>query len=179
MIIADTETTGLLLHSSAPLDAQPEIIEIGALKLHDETLEEMGAISFLVKPKKLPLPPKITEITGIVDADLEHAPSFARKLPEVQAFFLGETTMVAHNCAYDVGMFLLELRRLDRVHKFPWPVNQLCTVELNMHVKGYRLKLGDLYEIATGKKPAVAHRAVDDCRTLAEVVRWMRTQQRI
>jgi DNA polymerase III epsilon subunit-like protein len=179
MIIFDTETTGLIGHASVPLPQQPEIIEIGALKLDDATLEERGRISFLIKPKIPELPKKITEITGLTMADLAEAPSFARTLPLITGFFLGERTMVAHNCSYDVGMLLLELRRLDRVHKFPWPTEQLCTVELNMDVKGYRLKLGDLFEIATGRKPEIAHRAVDDCATLAEVVRWMRRQNRI
>jgi DNA polymerase III epsilon subunit-like protein len=179
MIIFDSETTGLINHASAPLDTQPEIIEVGALKLDDKTLDEIGALSYLVKPKRFPLPVKITEITGITDAHLLGEQAFARRLPELRAFFRGEETVVAHNCSYDVGMMVLELRRLDAVHKFPWPWVQLCTVELNMDVKGYRLKLGDLYEIATGRKPAVAHRAIDDCRTLAEIVRWMRTQNKI
>lgn len=179
MILFDSETTGLINHASAPLDTQPEIIEIGALKLHDETLEEVDSLSYLVKPKQLPLPSKIIEITGITSDQLAEQWSFSRQLPSLRTFFKGESTVVAHNCSYDVGMLILELRRLDAVHKFPWPWIQLCTVELNMDVKGYRLKLGDLYEIATGRKPEKAHRAIDDCRTLAEVVRWMRTLKKI
>jgi DNA polymerase III epsilon subunit-like protein len=179
VIIFDTETTGLINHPSIPLDQQPEIIEIGALKLNDATLAEVGALSFLIKPKRLPLPPKIIEITGITDAQLATELAFPRKLLELTDFFLGERTMLAHNCPYDVGMMLLELRRLDRVHKFPWPPQQLCSVELNMDIKGHRMRLGDLYEHVTGQKPGVAHRALDDCRTTAVIARWMRTQGKL
>lgn len=179
MIIYDTETTGLIGHLSAPLVTQPEIIEIGAVRLHDETLEETARMSVLVRPSRRPIPDKITEITGIKDADLDGKPSFALVLPEMMNFFLGERTSVCHNAPFDMGMLLLELRRLDRVTKFPWPMNQLCTVELSMDLKGRRMRQEELYEHYMGKPAGQTHRALDDVRQLAEIVRHMRTEGRI
>lgn len=179
MIIFDTETTGLPAHASAPLDHQPEILEVAALRLHDETLMEIEALTFLCRPKRFPLPPEITKMNGITDEMVIGQPTFARMLPKLEAFFLGEKTVVAHNAAFDITLLTFELRRLDRVTKFPWPPMQLCTVELNMDILGRRMKQTDLYKHATGKDLVGAHRALVDTRALAEIVRWMRTHQKI
>jgi DNA polymerase-3 subunit alpha (Gram-positive type) len=181
VIVLDTETTGLILNPALPLDQQPEIIELAAVRLHDDTLAEEAHISFFVKPKRLVREEKIIKSTGITDDMLTSAPSFARQLPTIVEFFLGERIVVAHNCAYDMGMLALELARLDRVTKFPWPVEHICTVETNMDVlvQGGR-KLDVLYGIATGGLvPPVKHRALDDVRTLCTVVRWMRGEGKL
>ena len=179
MIIFDTETTGLINNPSAPLSAQPEIIEIAAVKLDDETLEQVGAYRTLIKPKQLPLPAIIVKITGITDNTLANERSFARVLPTLTDFFVGERTCVAHNCAYDIGMFSLELRRLDSMAKFPWPHRHICTVETNMDITGRRMKLGELYQHVTGREIEGAHRAMNDVLALAEIVRWMRAGGKI
>ncbi len=176
MILFDTETTGLIQHSSTPLELQPEIIEFAAIKVDDHFLEEQDSLTFLVKPKRLPLPKVITEITGLVDADLVNVPTFPLHVKQLAEFFVGERIAVAHNIAYDIGMMTLELRRLDWLTKFPWPSTQICTVEQSMSLKGYRLKQGLLYEIAMGVPMKEAHRAMTDVRNLLDIVRWMRTK---
>jgi DNA polymerase-3 subunit alpha (Gram-positive type) len=179
MILFDTETTGLIGNASLPLTEQPEIIEVACIRVDDETLEEVGRFDSFVRPSRLPLPAKITEITGITDEMLAGKPTFARVLPLLADFFLGERTLVAHNAAYDVGMMMLELRRLDRVNKFPWPIQHCCTVEMNMDIKGHRMKQGDLYTHVTGQPLQGAHRAMNDVEGLLAIVRWMRTQGKI
>lgn len=179
MILFDTETTGLINNKSLPLSEQPEIIEVACMKLDDETLQPVATFTSFVRPSRLPLPPKITEITGITEEMLAGQPTFARILPNLTDFFLGEKMLVAHNASYDVGMFELELRRLDRVKKFPWPSIHACTVELNMDIKGHRMKQGDLYRHVTGSDPKVAHRALDDVESLYTIVLWMREKGKI
>ena len=174
MIIFDTETTGLIGNQSLPLAQQPEIIELAMLSLTDDTMEENGRISFFIKPRILPLPPKITDITGITGDMLTDAKSFAAMLPTIQDFLLGEPMIIAHNCAFDIGMLTLELRRLERLTKFPWPPKQICTVEENMDIKGRRMKMTELWEHAFGTPLAQTHRAMDDVVALAEICRWMR-----
>jgi DNA polymerase-3 subunit alpha (Gram-positive type) len=176
MIVFDTETTGLIGHDHIPLHEQPEIIEFAALKLDDHTLGIVDRIEMLIKPKILPLPAKIVEITHITDDMLTDAPSFARVLPEIEQFFLGERTVVAHNAPYDIGMLMYELKRLDRVTRFPWPTVQLCTVELSMGIRGARMRLGDLYTHATGATPGGWHRAMQDVEMLTDIVRWMKSE---
>lgn len=179
MIVFDTETTGLIGHVSLPLEQQPEIIELTAVKLDDKTFVLRDSISFLVKPTRLPLPEVIVKITGITDAMLANELPFIRHLDAVTTFFLGERTAVAHNCAYDIGMLELELRRLARVTAFPWPPVQLCSVDLTRDLQGHRLKLSELYEVATGKKMTEAHRSDADVGALIDIVRWMREEGRL
>ena len=176
-IVFDTETTGLIGNDATPLDQQPEIIEFAACKVDPVTFTITDEIEFLCKPRKLPLPEKIIEITKITNEDVADKRSFAWHLDLVQQFFLGTEVLIAHNAAYDVGMMMLELRRLDCVAKFPWPPSHTCTVELTKPVKGHRLKLGELYQLATGKEPAGAHRAINDVRMLVECLPWMAQEQ--
>lgn len=176
-IVFDTETTGLIGNDATPLDQQPEIIEFAACKVDGATFEVIDEIEFLCKPRKLPLPEKIMEITKITNEDLADKRSFAFHLDRVQQFFLGTQSLVAHNVAYDVGMLTLELRRLDMMAKFPWPPFHHCTVEISKAVKGHRLKLGNLYTMATGKSPKGAHRAINDVRMLVECFPWLAQEQ--
>jgi hypothetical protein len=83
---------------------------------------------------------------------------------------------VAHNCSYDIGMMTLEQQRLNRVNRFPWPTEQLCTVDATKHLKGHRLKLADLYEYLFGEPMGVAHRAEVDVMNLVRVVQELRTR---
>lgn len=180
MIVFDTETTGLINNPAAPLSEQPEVIEIAAIKLDDTTLEEVGRYQTLIKPRRLPLPAKIIEITRITDEMLADQRSFARILPTLTQFFLGESTCVAHNCSYDIGMFTLEMRRLDHMAKFPWPFRHVCTVETNMDIMGRRMKLGELHKHATGGEEIEGtHRAMNDVEALVRVVKWMRAEGKL
>ena len=180
MIIFDTETTGLINNPASPLAEQPEIIEIAAIKLDDNTLMEVARFQTLIKPRRLPLPPKIIEITGLTDDQLVGERSFAAHLGKLADFFLGERMCVAHNCAYDIGMFSLELRRLDFMTKFPWPQRHVCTVDANMDISGRRMKLGELYQYVTdGHEIQGAHRAMNDVEALVVVVKWMRKEGKL
>jgi DNA polymerase III epsilon subunit-like protein len=151
---------------------------VGVVKLDDHSLMELGALTYMCKPKQLPLPPKIIEITGIKSEDLADKKAFAYHLPDLMDFFLGERVVVGHFVNYDMDMLGIELARLALQRKFPWPMRYICTVEENMELKGYKLKQDILYEIATGKKPEGAHRALNDVRNLSEILRWMRSNNR-
>jgi hypothetical protein len=61
-----------------------------------------------------------------------------------------------------------ELLRTGWERRFPFPPNQVCTVDSTMHIKGRRMKLTELYEHTQGKPLAQTHRAVDDVRALWE-----------
>lgn len=179
MLVFDTETTGLVEPTATPLDKQPYIIEFGAIKLDSKTLKEVGRLSFLVKPP-IPLQAKITEITGLRDKDLEKAMPFARHVMEVSNFFLGEDTIVAHNCPFDMSLLKFELMRLDRQFRFPWPPNQICTAEISMGInKGKRMRLLEMYKWATGKVLDQKHRAIDDVEALIEVIKKLRKENLI
>jgi len=179
MLIIDTETTSLTAPSSAPLSSQPYIMEFAAVKLDDKTLKRKADLLFRCSVP-IPVPADAQKITGIKDADLTGQPPFITHLSLLQEFFLGERTLVAHNLSFDRDCLLYELMRCGKVTVFPWPIHQVCTVEANMHIVGYRMTLSDLFKHATkGKEHREAHRAVADVDALVAIVEWMRKEGRI
>ena len=166
-IIFDTETTGLLLPSKAPLRKQPFIIELGAIAV-DETGAELRELSQLLDPTLI-LDPKITKITGIQQSDLEGKPTFAEFLPQLREFFAGADALICHNAPFDVGMLKNELRRAE-CEDFPWPKQTVCTVQEYVHLFGRRAKLTELYERVIGRPLAQTHRALDDVRALRDIL---------
>lgn len=178
MIIWDTETTGLVGPEALPLAKQPRIIEFCAVKLDKKTLKEIGCINFLIHPT-VALPPEITRITGITDKDLAKAEPFPAHIEKITEFFLGVKYSVAHNLDFDSSMLKFELQRIGREFSFPWPPRRICTVEKSYHLKNRRMKLTELHEIATGRPIVGVHRAINDVKALADVVRWLKEKGKL
>ena len=179
MLILDTETTSLTAPSGAPLSQQPYVMELAVIKLDFQSLKEVARLEFMCSIP-VPIPPEAVKITGITDADLAGKPPFIHYLARLQEFFLGQRTLVAHNLSYDRDCLYYELMRVGKVTNFPFPPRHVCTVEANLHIVGYRMKLGDLYKVATGgREHTEAHRAIGDTLALVEVVKWMRKEGRI
>ena len=166
IILLDFETTGLILPSSSDLVLQPKIIEIGAIKVSDKgsVVAELGE---LIDPRQ-EISAEITKITGIKPEELKGKRTIEEVIPELADFFLGAHTLVAHNVAFDRDVLYFELLRTGWERRFPFPPNQVCTVDSTMHIKGRRMKLTELYEHTPGKPLAQTHRAVDDVRALWE-----------
>lgn len=169
-LVYDTETTGLLLPQSSPLAQQPRIIEFAVAEI-DAAYKIVSTHSWLINPGH-PLPEVITKITGLKDEDLVDQPTFIQALPEIESVFVGVDRIIAHNLSFDMGMLTNELKRIGREFAFPYPPNQLCTVQLaNELIYGRRAKLTELYEKTTGKPLAQTHRAMDDVMALIEIVK--------
>ena len=176
MIVFDTETTGLPLTEHAPLSSQPKIIEIACIKL-DFNLKEVERFDALVNPE-MPIPKAASAVNNISDEDVKDKPPFAGIYNDLCNFFLGEKTVFAHNCPFDMSMLKFELKRLGYEYQFPYPTEQMCTVELSRPLLQSEdaprsLRLMDLYHHAFDKKHAKAHRAMADVEALVEYIRWM------
>ena len=171
-IIMDTETTGLLMASIVDLDKQPKIIEFAAIKLDDNTLEELERIEFLVNPEEA-LPKEIIKITGINDFILKDSKPFSFHYEKLCNFFLGEKNLIAHNISFDMGMLKNDLARIGRLTQFPYPPRQICTVNQTLQIKGFRLNLGKLYQHCFGEEMKEAHRAMLDVSNLAKCVIYL------
>ena len=174
MIVFDLETTGLPLAEGADLNLQPRITEFGAIKL-DEDLKEIDVIEFLVNPG-IPLDPKITKITGLTDDMLKDQKPFIARLDQIVDFFLGERILVGHNLPFDRAILKFELERVGRILSFPWPPEQICTVEVGETVWNKKRKLGDIYLEVTGQEHKGAHRSIADVRALIEIVKWYKKE---
>jgi len=166
-IIFDSETTGLLKPKASPLGGQPSIIELYCLKIEEEvqhgerTFRVIGEFDELFKPPHL-VSAEITRITGIDNNMLEGKRSFSSAYPELIQFFHGCHRMVAHNIAFDRGMLVNELRRVNKEFHFPWPPSHICTVEKTMHIEQRRLNLQKLHNYLFGHDFQGAHRAKAD-----------------
>lgn len=152
----DTETTGL----SASRD---NIIEIGAVKF-----DKGGTISQFDSFVKIPfpLPPQITNITGISDDMLSGAPCIGNVMADFCGFSRG-TILVAHNAMFDWNFVEQELARLS----LPRMKNKLIDT-LDAARWAYPLnKRHSLHYLAAGLKIPVkeAHRAYDDARVCMEI----------
>ncbi len=169
-IILDTETTGLLKPSAVDVEQQPHIIDIYCLKIDmnvNGELEVISAFESLVKPP-IPISAEINKITGITDALVEDQPAFGDIVNDLADFFLGTERLVAHNLSFDRSMLTNELFRCDRVLKFPWPMDHLCTVEKTMYIEQRRMNLQALHVHLLGKNFDNAHRARTDVLALWE-----------
>lgn len=91
-VILDVETTGINHHTD-------RITEIAAVKFLNGA--ELDRFETLVNPG-MPIPPGVTRITGITDADVRDAPALAEVLPGLIEF-LGDLPIVAHNAPFDMS----------------------------------------------------------------------------
>jgi len=92
LVALDLETTGLDPERDA-------VIEVGAVRFRGERIE--ATWSSLVNPGR-PLPPFITQLTGISDDMLAGAPRLAEVLPDLRAF-VGQDPLLGHNVGFDVA----------------------------------------------------------------------------
>jgi DNA polymerase-3 subunit epsilon len=86
LVVLDLESTGVWIEKD-------RIIEIGMVKLNLDTEQE--TYSSKVNPC-MPIPPAVTELTGISDADVKNAPAFGSIAGKVLAF-LGEADLGGFN----------------------------------------------------------------------------------
>jgi DNA polymerase III epsilon subunit-like protein len=164
--IIDLETTGLLMHPRAKPRTQPRCIEFGAVVI-DENGQQLDTKELLIYPEQK-LEPIITKITGLADEDLRGKPVFAEVAAEISELINGCDVAIAHNLPFDKGVLDWEFELIGFDHR--WPEILLCTVQENVPVYGYRIKLKDLYKEVTGNVWTQQHRALDDCQALAEIV---------
>lgn len=90
--VVDLETTGLSPQKGST------IIEIGGVRISDGTIQ--STFQEMVNPGQ-PIPSKITEITGIRQADVEEAPPLDVVLPRFNNF-ANDSIYIAHNAAFDL-----------------------------------------------------------------------------
>lgn len=151
--IIDVETTG----GTARYERITEI----AIVLHDGA-RVMDTFSTLINPERN-IPWNITQLTGITDEMVAHAPKFYEVAKQIVELTEG-AIFVAHNVSFDYSFVREEFARLG----YTFSRKQLCTVRLSRQVfpglTSYSLgNLKQHFGIYADK----SHRALDD--TLATV----------
>lgn len=154
-ICFDIETTGL----SA---ARDKITEIGAVKVENGIITDK--FSTFVNPE-MPIPQKITQLTGITDEMVKDAPSQSEA---VSAFleFAGDNVLVAHNAPFDTSFIAKACEDMGREYNY----TSIDTVAISRAI---------LPDIKNCKLDTVAkflrlgefnhHRATDDAEMLAKI----------
>jgi len=155
-VVFDVETTGLN-------PAVERLTEIGAVRV--ENGEITGRFQTLVNPG-IPIPPKISQMTGITQQMVQDAPSPAEAVADFAAFAEG-ACLAAHNAGFDMSFILAAGR--ERGLTFDQPV--LDTLPLARQtwtgLKAYRL---DAVARHLGIDMGRHHRAGDDAHTTAEIL---------
>ena len=146
IVALDIETTGLDPHTDA-------ILEIGVVRFTERRVE--GEFNTLINPGR-PVPPFVTQLTGITDQMVREAPSISKVLPEL-ADFVGDTPILGHNVSFDLSFL--------RKHKLFGLSEALDTYELAAVLlpTASRYNLGALGQLLGIPLPAT-HRALDDAR---------------
>ncbi len=158
--VVDVETTGW-----SPDDAG--ITEVGAVRVRRG--EVVAEFASLVNPGT-PVPPPITELTGISDPMLVLAPPAAAVLPGLLAFAEG-SVLAAHNAPFDLGF----LTAACTAAGLRWPgFEVLDTLRLARHLMATPEEVPDckLRTLAAyfGTPVQPSHRALADARATAAVL---------
>lgn len=157
LVFVDLETSGANF-------ANDRIIEVGLVEVDSQGAREWSA---LVNPEA-PVSSFITGLTGINDAMLSSAPTFAQLAPSLLQRLRGRL-LIAHNARFDYGFLRCEFKRLGIEFRAP----TLCTVKLSRKLfpQHHRHNLDTL---VTRHGLAVAgsrHRALADARLLWDLWR--------
>lgn len=156
VVVVDLETTGV-----SP--ARSCIIEIGALRVHGETI--VSRFQTLIDPGT-EIPPTITSLTGIDRESVEDAPCEIEALTRFSAWVgPGTTPLVAHNATFDAGF----LDRAYRAQALPnWAGPVFCTRKLARRLLpdlgAYHL---DALGAHFGLRNRARHRALGDAEVTA------------
>ncbi len=152
LIFLDLETTG----ATAQAD---RITEIGLVEVDHGQL--IGEWSSLVNPQQ-PISTFIESLTGISDAMVANAPSFAELAGELHRRLAGKT-LVAHNARFDLGFLQNEFRRAG----LNYAPDVLCTVRLSRRLYPHEKRHGlDQLIARHGIACDNRHRALADARVL-------------
>jgi predicted DnaQ family exonuclease/DinG family helicase len=155
-VAIDVETTGL--------DHKTDrVIEIGAIKFSDGKPHE--EFSTLINPGR-PLPPGITQLTGITDGDLSGAPVFSLIAGDLQNFIAG-LPLCGHQIEFDIHFINEEFKRIGKP-KLSAPEIDTALLSRIIVPSNSRFSLKHVSQ-SLGIGLENAHRALADARASGEV----------
>lgn len=157
--VFDLETTGIS-------HITEKITEVGIIKIKNG--EIIDTFECFVNPEK-PIPPKVVEVTHITDDMVKDAETIDKVMPKVLEF-MGDSVLVAHNADFDIGFMKYNCEQLGL--KFEYTHIDTLRLAKAIFPEFTKYKLGIIAD-KLGIKVDVAHRALDDVKTLVAVFKEM------
>ncbi len=157
LAIFDLETTGTNI-------TKDRIVEIAIVKIYPGGEEE--TLHRRVNPG-IPIPPEISAIHGISDADVANEPAFSEIVPEITAF-IGDADLGGYNSnKFDIPVLAEELMRAGS--NFDVGARQFVDVQ-NIFHKMEQRTLSAAYQFYCSKNLDNAHSALYDTKATWEVL---------
>ncbi|RZI40840.1 ethanolamine utilization protein [Herbaspirillum sp. HC18] len=151
LVFIDLETTG-------PDPVRDRVTEIGLVEVGEDGVRRWSA---LVNPL-VPIPPFITQLTGISDDMVRDAPTFDMLQDDLLRRLEGGL-FIAHNARFDYGFLRNEFKRLGKTFR----CDVLCTVKLSRKLFPHEIRhsLDALIE-RHGLSADARHRALADAELI-------------
>jgi len=157
LVVLDLETTGTWV-------GKDKIVEVGMVKLHPDGRRE--EYKQRVNPG-IPIPPRVSQIIGITDADVKDAPAFSEIAPAVVGF-IGEADLGGFNVER-FDLILLERELFEAGVKFDWRRRTIYDAQKVYHLHEKR-DLTAAYQFYCGKVLEGAHTAMADAEATVEIL---------
>ncbi len=158
IVFLDLETTGINV-------AADRIVEISLLKITPNGKEQW--MTTLVNPE-MPIPPKVTALHGISDADVANAPKF-KDIAKNLAVFLEGCDLAGYNAIkFDIPVLAEEFLRTS--NDFNFRKRRYVDVQVIFHKKEQRT-LAAAYQFYCKKDLKNAHSAEADTAATYEVLK--------
>jgi DNA polymerase-3 subunit epsilon len=160
LVVFDLETTGLDL-------VKARIIQISYIKVYPDGKEERD--NKLINPEE-PIPPFITQLTGVTDDDVKDQPTFKEIAPKLAETFTGCDFAGFNSNGYDIPLLAEEFLRAGVDFDFA-----KCRMidAMNIFRKMERRNLASAYKFYCGRKMEddfEAHRADQDTEATYRVL---------
>lgn len=167
-LFLDTETTG-----TGPGDL---IIEVGIVDAQGNEL-----FNSLVNPG-IPIPAESSAVNGITNADVADEPKWPQVWPKVEEILKGRAIGI-YNADFDIRL----LRQSNVAHGLPWTLDAdqaFCMMKMfsawygewNPRYNGFKAHKLEFAGQLCGLKEQNTHKAADDARLTAELLRYLAAQ---
>lgn len=158
LVVFDLETTGTWIEKD-------KIIEIALVKLHPDGRQE--SYDRKIYPG-IPIPARVTELTGIRDADVKEAPTFKQVAQEVLDF-IGDADVGGFNIdRFDLPLLKREFAEVGI--SFDWAERTVYDAQKVYHLNEKR-DLSAAYQFYCQKNLEQAHSALADTQATVEILK--------
>lgn len=154
----DLETTGVNITND-------RIVEIAILKIHPNGKEESHR--WLVNPE-MPIPPEVTKVHGISDADVVNAPTFKQLAKEINVIIKDADLAGYNSNRFDIPLLAEEMLRADVDFDMK---NRVAVDVQNIFHKMEQRTLSAAYKFYCEKNLEDAHTAEADTLATYEVLK--------